>query len=91
MASLKARLSEFLDAVRAGEEVIVTDRGRPVARLVPVGAAGRDDARLSRLIRAGLAKPPVRKLPKDFWTMRRPADPHGRALTALTEERAEGR
>jgi prevent-host-death family protein len=32
---LKSRLSEFLGLVAAGEQVIVTDRGRPVARLVP--------------------------------------------------------
>ncbi len=32
---LKARLSEFLGLVAAGEQVVVTDRGRPVARLVP--------------------------------------------------------
>ncbi|MHB1138568.1 MAG: type II toxin-antitoxin system Phd/YefM family antitoxin [Microthrixaceae bacterium] len=32
---LKARLSEFLGRAAAGEHVVVTDRGRPVARLVP--------------------------------------------------------
>jgi prevent-host-death family protein len=32
---LKSRLSEFLGVVAAGEQVVVTDRGRPVARLVP--------------------------------------------------------
>jgi prevent-host-death family protein len=35
---LKAKLSEYLAAAAAGEEVIVTDRGRPVARLVPFGS-----------------------------------------------------
>ena len=38
VADLKARLSEYLARVKSGEEVLVTDRGRPVARLVPVGA-----------------------------------------------------
>jgi prevent-host-death family protein len=32
---LKAKLSEYLAAAAAGEDVVVTDRGRPVARLVP--------------------------------------------------------
>jgi prevent-host-death family protein len=36
---LKARLSEFLGRVAAGEEVVVTDRGRPVARIVSFTAA----------------------------------------------------
>jgi prevent-host-death family protein len=34
---LKASLSRYLVRVREGETIEVTDRGRPVARLVPVG------------------------------------------------------
>ena len=36
---LKNGLSKYVDRVRAGEEVIVTDRGRPVARLSPIDAS----------------------------------------------------
>ncbi|RLE26173.1 MAG: prevent-host-death protein [Actinobacteria bacterium] len=32
---LKSKLSEYLARTAAGEEIIVTDRGRPVARLTP--------------------------------------------------------
>ncbi len=32
---LKAKLGRYMRAVRAGEEVVVTDREEPVARLVP--------------------------------------------------------
>jgi len=32
---LKAKLGRFMRAVRAGEEVVITDRGVCVARLVP--------------------------------------------------------
>ena len=42
---LKAKLGEYLRAVRAGQEVVVTDRDRPVARLLPyeeAGVTGRD-------------------------------------------------
>jgi prevent-host-death family protein len=35
---LKARLSEFLAHVAEGEEVVVTDRSRPIARIVPYSA-----------------------------------------------------
>jgi prevent-host-death family protein len=35
---LKARLSEFLARVADGEELVVTDRSRPVARIVPYSA-----------------------------------------------------
>ncbi len=33
---LKAKLSRYLKDARAGREVVVTSRGRPVARLSPV-------------------------------------------------------
>jgi prevent-host-death family protein len=34
----KNRLSALLDKVERGEEVVITRRGRPVAKLVPVAA-----------------------------------------------------
>jgi prevent-host-death family protein len=42
IAELKARLSEYLRAVRAGETIAVLDRETPVAQIVPV----RERARL---------------------------------------------
>ena len=36
IAELKARLSEYLRAVRGGETIAVLDRETPVARIVPV-------------------------------------------------------
>jgi len=35
VTKLKASLSEYLRQVKAGEEVLVTERGRPIARLAP--------------------------------------------------------
>lgn len=52
---LRDHLSRYLERVRAGEEVTVTDRGRPIARLVPVGGATTFD----RLIAEGLVVPAV--------------------------------
>lgn len=91
IAQLKAHLSEYVDAVKAGEEVIVTDRNQPVAKLGPISLPARGDARVMALIRAGLARPPVKTLPRDFWKLPRPRDPEGRALAALIKEREEGR
>ena len=54
---LKNRLSAYLDLVKEGEEVVVTDRGRPIARLVPID--GSTD-RLAQLVAAGLVRPPLR-------------------------------
>ncbi|CAN5714219.1 hypothetical protein BH23CHL8_BH23CHL8_01990 [soil metagenome] len=41
IAELKDHLSEHLRSVERGAEVVVTDRSRPIARIVPVTAAGR--------------------------------------------------
>ncbi len=35
LAQAKAHLSELLNAVESGEEVVITRHGRPVARVVP--------------------------------------------------------
>ena len=59
---LKAHFSRYLDHVRDGGTVIVTDRGRSVAELVPLGR--RD--RLAELIASGVVRPARRakgKLP----------------------------
>ena len=52
----KNGLSALIDRVKAGESVVITDRGVPVAVLEP--AAGRVDLdeRLARLERAGIIR-----------------------------------
>lgn len=54
---LKNNLSRYLGLVAGGAEVVVTDRGRPVARLTAIDAS---TDRLQRLIDAGLVRPPVK-------------------------------
>lgn len=41
IAELKRQLSRHLRAVERGEEIEVTDRDRPIARIVPVAARPR--------------------------------------------------
>lgn len=91
ISTLKARLSEYLRMVRNGEDVIVTDRGIPVARLTPLEPAERQDAHSRGLIEAGLVRGAEGSLPDDFWDRPRPRDPEGWSLRALLEERAQGR
>lgn len=40
----KARLSELVARAEAGQETLITRRGRPVARLVPALPAGANNA-----------------------------------------------
>jgi prevent-host-death family protein len=89
IAELKAKLSEYVARAKAGEDVLITDRGRPVARLVPLGADAAAEARVADLVRAGLARPPRRPLPADFLERPRPADPEGRSLEILRSEREQ--
>ncbi|MEO1062009.1 MAG: type II toxin-antitoxin system prevent-host-death family antitoxin [Actinomycetota bacterium] len=53
---LKNGLSKYIERVRSGEEVIVTDRGRPVARLSGLDAS---EDRLAELVAAGVVRPPT--------------------------------
>ena len=43
----KTRFGELLERVSRGEEVVITRHDKPVARLVPEGAARQDDVRRS--------------------------------------------
>jgi prevent-host-death family protein len=91
VSELKARLSEYLNQVKAGTEVLVTDRGKPVARMVPVSRTKDLKESWGRMEKQGLIRLGPGKLPKDFWKIPRPADPEGLVLKALIEEREAGR
>jgi prevent-host-death family protein len=91
IAELKAQLSRYLDQVKAGEEVLVTERGRPIARIVPIRPAEDDeDARLAELERKGLLRRGKGPLPESFWERQVPEDPEGLALKGLLADREEG-
>ncbi len=79
IAELKDHLSEHLRAVERGAEVVVTDRNRPIARIVPIDAGA----------------PTVKLIPpsRDFTEIRdRDRSPTGwriSSLALLLEERRE--
>lgn len=51
---LKNRLSEYLRRVKAGETVIITERGKPVGQILPIGADL--SSRLIKLAEAGVVE-----------------------------------
>lgn len=53
---LRDHLSRYLDRVRDGEEVVVTERGRAIARVVPISGERTIDV----LVREGLVTPAKR-------------------------------
>lgn len=52
---LKNNLSRYLDRVQRGDEIIVTDHGKPVARL---SAVDEPTDRLAALVASGAVRPP---------------------------------
>ena len=52
----KNGLSALIDRVRAGDSVLITDRGVPVARLEPMAQYPDPDGRIARLERAGIVR-----------------------------------
>jgi prevent-host-death family protein len=75
VAELKARLSMFLAAVKRGEEVIITDRGKPVARLSGLEGAAGTDSRVAELVHGGLMRPPVEAAAARFLRAQAPCRP----------------
>ena len=91
IADVKARLSEFVRRVKAGNEVVITERGIPVARLTGLEVTERRATRRDRLARAGAVKPGKGRVRRGLQT-----PPEGEALgaavlAALLAERGEGR
>lgn len=54
IATLKNSLSQYLEVVRRGGEIVVVDRDTPIARIVPYGAHG--SAMLAELVKNGTVR-----------------------------------
>lgn len=92
VARLKAELSRYLAVAKQGEEVLITERGRPVAKLVALRGADRAGSRRERLARAGVLMLGAGHLRA---VLRRPLkgrpDVGDAVLAALLDERSESR
>jgi prevent-host-death family protein len=92
VSALKATLSACLAKVKSGDEILVMERGKPIAKLVPVPKDREvTSGRLLDLARAGLVRLGTGKLPPGFWKLPRPKQAKRRGLKALLADRAEGR
>ena len=89
IAELKNRLSHYLDKVRGGEEILVKDRKKPVAKIVPLASGIDLDAEELELIAEGVLRPPQAELPASFWKMPRPRVKGNKALEAILADRDE--
>jgi prevent-host-death family protein len=61
---LRDRLKHYVETARSGEDIIITDHGHAIARLVAL----QHERPVDRLIEAGLATPPRQPKGKVDWT-----------------------
>ncbi len=84
---LKNRLTHYLHQIKKGEEIVVTERGVPIALLQPITNALQAtsvEARLARLSALGIITLPQKRPPKRLKTVRPTGPP---ASKAILEER----
>ncbi|WP_418275842.1 type II toxin-antitoxin system Phd/YefM family antitoxin [Isoptericola jiangsuensis] len=78
VSTLRAELKSWIERARAGEEVVVTDRGIPVARLTGVESADL----VTDLVRDGLVTPAQVSRPEHLLPAAQPAAGNGAARPA---------
>jgi prevent-host-death family protein len=83
---LRQNLSRYLDRVKEGEALVVTERGREVARLIPAGAAADPYAELAQRFGSTV---PVERLEAIAERLPRPRAAPGTTDGYLAEGRAE--
>jgi len=89
VAQLKASLSEYFGRVKSGEEVVVTERGHAIARIVPISSFRSDSRPIENLVRLGILRRPQQSFGKKLLECLKPEDPEASVLRALRDERDE--
>lgn len=84
------QFSKAIKAVRAGREVVLTERGRPIAVIKPIKEADTQLAALQQMADEGLITLPSRKgpMPPPRW---RPVKVKGKPLSETIIEDREDR
>lgn len=71
---LGSRLDSCLRMVKGGQEILVTQRGMPVAKIVPFDEVVSHPESLLDLERRGLVQLGTGRLPRGFWKLPRGRD-----------------
>jgi prevent-host-death family protein len=90
IAELKNRLSNYLNDVKEGEEILIKDRDRPIARIVPIKVDSPDEEMMS-LAAQGKIRLGSGAVEEDFWKMPAPQIPDEVLRRVLEEERDDAR
>lgn len=90
IAELKNRLSSFLADVKRGEEILISDRNQPIAKIVPLHNTAEFSAEELALAAAGVLRlPETSEIDKSFLKEKRAALKSETAIKAITDERDE--
>jgi len=82
------QFSKAMKAVKEGKEVILTERGKPIAVIKPLSQAKTVEATIRRLEAEGILRPALKRGPMPVW--RSPVRIKGKPLSeTIREERAE--
>ncbi len=61
------QFSRLMKAVRGGKEVLLTERGKPLAVVKPIRSGDETESIIQRLETAGLLRPAPRRRPLPPW------------------------
>jgi len=91
IAELKNHLSVYLNEVKRGGEVLVSERNVPFAKIVPFVEKEEYKTEEEKLVAEGILAPPAVRgpLPDSFWEEERPNIPLNKILEIIREERDE--
>ncbi|MDQ3323436.1 MAG: type II toxin-antitoxin system prevent-host-death family antitoxin [Acidobacteriota bacterium] len=90
IAELKNHLSSFLADVRRGEEILISDRNKPIAKIVPLHNISDFSTEELALAAAGILRlPEESEVAASFLKEKRPDLKSETAIKAITDERDE--
>ena len=87
IAELKNSLSAYLRLVREGEELVIRDRSRAIARIVPIESDGDEEEEERRLVAAGLLKLGTGAIEDAFWELPAPGVSVEKVRQAIEDDR----
>jgi prevent-host-death family protein len=89
IATLKAQLSAHIQHVREGEEILVCERNKPVARIIPCHEENHSADEME-LIARGLLAPPLKRRSSRSWP-KPPGNVSDEIATQIWQEERNGR
>jgi prevent-host-death family protein len=90
IAELKAHLSAHIQLVRDGEEVLVCDRNKPVARIIPCRLDEHSEQE-QRLVANGLLQLPLSSRPASISWPEPPGNVSDKVVKQIWREERKGR